>query len=206
MARLFLGLDPTEPLGADDVHLPLIEIVPLSVDWNKIPPMESFDYCLITSRQTVRFVPQIIGCQVVAVGAGTAKSLGQPCLIPKEATQEGMITLLKELGVGDGTRILYPRSALARPLLAETIEEMGAKLWAPPVYTARARSGTTLPALESFEEIVFTSPSVVNSFFDLSPKGWNCEQFSCIGPVTKKCLQSALSQRVITGHLGVKEG
>jgi uroporphyrinogen-III synthase len=108
-----------EELGHDVVHCPLIEIEPVGAG-----PVDAdgYDWVIVTSvngarelRRRLRGRPR----RIAAVGRATAEALGGADLVPRVATQEG---LLEELPRPAG-RVLFAGAEGARTLLAD---ELGA--------------------------------------------------------------------------------
>ena len=182
MPVLYLGLESPDP---SYVHLPLIEIVPH--EWTM--PEGPFSHIVLTSKQAVRlfFEKGDPGGQLVAIGPGTASMCPREPLVACEHTQEGVIELLKGEGLG---RVLYPRSDLARPFLANWLGDRGVVI---DLYTTRSRR-VELPDLEGFEKVVFTSSSCVRAFFEQYDGPYLEGKFEPIGPITKKILLQFKSQ------------
>jgi uroporphyrinogen-III synthase len=106
-----------EEAGHDVVRCPLLRIEPLGdgpVD------VDGYDWLVVTSangarelRRRMRGAPR----RVAAIGPATAAAFGGADLVPRVATQEG---LLAELPRPAG-RVLFAGAEGARPLLAETL-------------------------------------------------------------------------------------
>lgn len=121
MARL-------EALGHEVVHCPLIEIEPLGDD---LVVVDGYDWVIVTSANGARELLRRASGRlprVAAIGPATAAALGGADLVPRVATQEG---LLAELPRPAG-RVLFAGAEGARMLIAD---ELGADF--VPLYRTR---------------------------------------------------------------------
>jgi uroporphyrinogen-III synthase len=106
-------------LGHEVVHVPLVRADPLG---DEPVDVEGYDWVVVTSvtgarelRRRMRGAP----ARVAAIGAATAEALGGADLVPRVATQEG---LLAELPRPAG-RVLFAGAEGARRVL---VDELGA--------------------------------------------------------------------------------
>ncbi|MCF7806511.1 MAG: uroporphyrinogen-III synthase [Simkaniaceae bacterium] len=196
MRVLYLGLDPSHLKEGHDVdHLPLIEIWPLPFSLRF--PLAHYTHFVITSKQAVKIFfqkenPQEVVAQVFAIGPSTAYALstcGISAKIPQQYTQEGLIDLLREERL-EKAHILYPRSQLARPNLFEECLKRGASIEVIDLYTTQAKPGVEIPSLDLYDQVYFTSPSIVNIFFNIYRGPFLGKKFVPIGPVTQKALEN----------------
>lgn len=188
---LYLGLDPErfatqKPL----IHYPLIEIHPRSAA--ELAPyltqMERYTHLLFTSREAVKILAQLVPERLwmrkecIAVGPATAELLPDS-MIAKRHTAEGVIALLKELDLAKA-HLFYPHSALARPLLRDYLRSQSFTSTCCIFYDTHLKK--ELPPLDwtEVEEIVFTSPSVVEAFHLLFGRPPSRCKLTPIGPVT----------------------
>ena len=133
-----------------------------------------------------------IGKQVLAIGEGTAskwKERGIEPIVAPFATQEGMMELLTRI---QPPFVLYPRSAKARPLLHQFLQKTNLQHVTFDLYDTKIRIPQTLFPLDAIDQIVFTSPSVVEAFFLLYKTIPQRIEFLTIGPVTKKALEKKM--------------
>jgi uroporphyrinogen-III synthase len=159
--------------------------------------MEQFTHLLLSSRSCVEHLcrwPKIPWerYQVLAVGQATARASTQvlgcdPAKILSAApeTAEGMCTLLESLNPLE-SQILYPHSALSRPLLREALQARGLKHCERFIYTSEPVEDEELlcDGWTVQDGFVFTSPSTVHAFvrrYGCLPK---LEQCQLIGPIT----------------------
>lgn len=204
---LYTGLDP-ERFGRPVLHCPLIEIAPFNLDSPKIQVLmediSDYTHFIFSSQNGVEIFFDALkyhgydkkileNKQIIAVGRATAERLkhfgvSSP-LIPAEATQEGIIQSLIKQSL-TGAYLCLPQSALARPNLAQFLSGACIRHQLLPLYTIRQKLPKPLPDLDEVDEIVFTSPSTVQSFFEIFRKVSSRMKLKAIGPVTQKALAS----------------
>jgi uroporphyrinogen-III synthase len=192
---LYLGIDPSRyQTEGEVIHCPVIETVPveqLGCDvqsaWARATDV------LFTSPSAVRhwfgLCAETQGKKrSIAVGPGTCAELrvrGWNAVCAPFATQEGVIELLRNCQVGF---LFWPRSALARPVLETYLRDSGISHFLFELYTTRTKREISLPTLDEFNEIVFTSPSTVRAFRELWGSWPPGIQITAIGPITKEAL------------------
>ncbi|MCC6127898.1 MAG: uroporphyrinogen-III synthase [Chlamydiae bacterium] len=196
---LYLGLDPSrwkrdKPL----LHYPVIRIAALAIskpaDWSAIT------HLIFTSRSAAFHWQWIEGKQVLAIGKATTEVLEKKkCspLIAPEATQEGMIELLKTLSLQDAY-LLWPRSTLSRELLSEYLFSLSpiARVQILDLYETHYQRPEPVPSLEDIDEIVFTSPSTVTGFLQIYGSLPSNKKLTPIGPITAAALEGARAIRL----------
>jgi len=206
---LYLGLDPSDyQTGGRLVHLPLIQIIPypLSTLENIFKNFSSFTHVLITSKSTI---PILLGYladlgfslkdwknkRIVVVGRATARVLCQynlfPYLIAQNETSEGIVVELKEIPL-EGAHLFWPHSALSRPVIRKFLAQKEIKLTECHLYDTRSSHPVSLPSLEQFDAIIFTSPSTVNAFIEIFGRLPENKDLISIGPITEQYLKSKL--------------
>lgn len=185
---LYLGTDPSR-FGRAVVHCPLIEIKPLPLIVHNV---EALTHVILTSPNAARILASqmpLQNKQLLAIGVGTQetlKQIGLPChATATPETQEGMIALLENMVLRD-SYLFYPRSSRARPLLADYLKAAGIKHQICDLYETIYLKPEPLPALEEFDEIVFTSPSTVQAFLHLYGSLPKNKKLTCIGPITEQ--------------------
>ncbi len=125
-----------QALGHEVLHCPLIEIEPLGDDPVAV---DGYDWVIVTSANGAReLLRRATGRlpRVAAIGPATAAALGGADLVPRVATQEG---LLDELPRPAG-RVLFAAAEGARSLL---VDELGADF--VPLYRTRELRPAVLP-------------------------------------------------------------
>ena len=206
--------DALDAQGADVVLFPTIAIVdPPDVGAfdRTVQAAASYDWIVFTSANGVqRFfaryaalgldVRRLASVRLAAIGPETAAELGRrmlnPAVLPADYRAEG---LLAALGGEDvrGRRILLPRAAGARAILADELRARGGAVDDVVAYRAVPPADADVGALRAaldagtIDAITFTSSSTVRNFVDflgasdaahLSRNGRPL--VACIGPVT----------------------
>ena len=106
-----------EALGHEVVRCPLIEIEPLGDEAIDVTP---YDWVVLTSINGARELRRRMSgepARVAAIGAATAEAFGRADLVPRVATQEG---ILAELPRPSG-RVLFAGAEGARRLLIDAL-------------------------------------------------------------------------------------
>lgn len=203
---LYLGLSPKH-FGKEVVHLPLIEIVPRPFDRLDITcafaDIPEYTHIIFTSKSGVEIFfsclkekgyseKDLEGKEIVAVGKVTAKHVedhgAKVSKVADVETQEGVIHLLALEDLGKAY-VLLPQSSKARCALVQALIHRGVRHQRCDLYDTRPKIPAVKPELESFDEIIFTSPSTVEAFkkvFGKAPKG---KKLIAIGPVTRSVLK-----------------
>jgi uroporphyrinogen-III synthase len=169
--------------GATPVAAPAIQILPPDDDTplrEAVADLARYDWLVCTSANAVRAIGELreqlqlpwpTTLRVAAVGAATARACSELGLTPSfQPTAAVADALGRELPVQDGTRVLWPRSAIAALDLAESLRARGAHVDAPIAYRTVASVGLLgiADALRDrrVDAITFTSPSTVRHFLD----------------------------------------
>ena len=198
--------DRLRALGAEPVVFPVIAIVPPEPGGpldQAIARLASYDWIIFTSVNGVKHfwarlearggdqpvTPPLGPAKIAAIGPATADALrqrGAPVhLMPGEYRAEA---ILDEIDNVDGRRILLPRADIARPVLADGLSAMGARVEEVAAY--RTVQGTPAPAAfdalcAGVDVLTFTSSSTVRNFTALtSGLDYGDPLIVCIGPIT----------------------
>lgn len=199
-------------LGAEVYHYPCIDIVPpLTVEpldqGLRAAAAGEFEWLVLTSVNTIEMLasrlaalqmrsPALARLKVATVGSVTEQAahdqLGVTVhVVPDEYTGEQLAAAMQ---VKQGSRVLFPQSALAKPTLAAALRAAGADVTVVEAYrNVMARGGDPVPVLlweGKIDAITFTSESTVRFF----AKRLNAERgtlamlddvvVACIGPTT----------------------
>lgn len=210
MKTLYLGLNLPEE-GGHYIHYPMIRIVPRPHDDEEIAAMAAkwatFTHLLFTSRTAVSLLKKACShyrldysCKKgIAVGEKTAGEMERCGFsvddIAAKEQAEGIVEILHHKK-WDDTNILYPHSALARPLIANYLKERGIEYHAAALYDTIPHFPNDLPNFDEIDAILFTSPSTVDAFiarFVTFPQGVTLQS---IGPITRKKLNEC-QKRVV---------
>ncbi len=197
--------------GADCLECPTIKIEP-PADWQAldqaINSLESYDWLVFTSVNGVRFffrrlfemgkdVRALHHVRTACIGPVTAERLadfGLSCdILPETFRAESVVAAFKNQDV-NAKKILLPRAREARPILPETLTEMGAQVDEITVYRTQIAQDNVATLLEglasrNIDWITFTSSSTVKNFKKLIPESDFSKllenvKIACIGPIT----------------------
>jgi hydroxymethylbilane synthase len=183
--KISFGL--SRPSSIDVIHLPLIDTLPVTPSFEGL---EEASHIIFTSKTAVSLfssykkkLPKV----VMAIGEATGKevfsSFGITPLIAKEATQEGVISLLETLNI---EQLFWPRSEGARGVITDWAEKRGVSLFAPVWYKTVTREKIPSISLKNVEELFFTSPSTVEAYLFHFGTFDGTKTVRSIGPVTEK--------------------
>ncbi len=144
------------------IHTPMIEIVPVGYE---VPPTDSFDYLLFTSRHAVRHWKGDFQGHIVSIGDTTTRELrlvgvetvGQP----EQDDSYGVIEYFSRLPRG---RVLIPRSDLALSIIPDGLRALGFQVTALTVYNTVYPHHVACVNLTNIQRVVFTSPSTIDNF------------------------------------------
>ena len=202
---LYLGTDSTHFKGEGEIiHYPVIQIVPRSPFSQEIKQayakLDEFTHLIFTSKNAVQvFFSHLNALQmdpnkikqksIIAVGDVTALLLNQKGIsvdqIADPPTQEGIIECIKDL---KKPYIFLPKSSISREVLQQFFIEKHLRYETIDLYDTISLKQEPVPDLQSFDQIVFTSPSTVKGFLEIYktiPKEIEC---IAIGPITEKAL------------------
>ncbi|MFZ5799943.1 MAG: bifunctional uroporphyrinogen-III C-methyltransferase/uroporphyrinogen-III synthase, partial [Candidatus Omnitrophota bacterium] len=209
---LFTGLSQKRSfLKGNYFHLPLVKIVPLDnyrrFD-NYLLYIRQFDWLVFASRYGVEYFFKRLnyvgldsrflrGMKIAAVGASTARRLRDYGIIadlaPKEESSAGLLKVFAKMDM-KYKKIFLPRSNLADKGLTEGFKNLGCQVTSVVAYKNVMPAHLPDINLESFNEIMFTSPSTVRNFLKQYGRPPKAVKISCIGAVTR---QQALKLRLL---------
>jgi uroporphyrinogen III methyltransferase/synthase len=218
LAQAHTLVEPLEALGAEVLAFPVLETVdpedfaPLDA---AIADLASYDWVVLTSTNGVdRFLKRfravkgsrdaILGAKFAAVGSATAEKLAKhglpPALVPQDFRAEGLVEAFREMGAGEGCKVLIPRAEEAREVLPDELRAMGCQVDVVYVYRTRLADPNpeTLERLRagSVDVVTFTSGAIARGFvLALDVAGLDAEQVfsrlivASIGPVTSDAIR-----------------
>jgi hydroxymethylbilane synthase len=206
-SALYLGLNPPQDdLTTKFLPFPIIKIVPRSFESSTIKEvflnLAKATHVIFTSQSTVSIffdalniygipISVLNGKKTIAIGEKTATCLAQKGvmadLTPKIDTTEGIICDLDKLDLHH-PRFFWPHSSLSRPLLKEYFNLKQFAFDEAILYDTIPSLPGTLPSLDDFEQIIFTSPSTVDAFLKFFGSFPQDKTLKAIGPVTAKYL------------------
>lgn len=188
MRILYLGTDPSRYIHTGElIHYPVIQTKRCAT---LDPQVFQCTHLLFTSPNAVRHFFELASPMqaiYLAIGSSTASSLhklGIQPLIAPFSTQEGMIALLDTLDLQNAF-LGWPRSSRARTVLAKYLSRRGISYFDFDLYETMFQKPEPVPDLLSFDEIVFTSPSTVDAFFEIfGTIPWE-KKIVSLGPITE---------------------
>ncbi|MDQ3851403.1 MAG: uroporphyrinogen-III synthase [Thermoproteota archaeon] len=216
-AKEFLQL--VRKQGGRTIALPTIEIVPQGPEvadefLDKLRKKKHY-YCVFMSQQAVnilfdlapdKMAPVLKSTTVIAIGPKTKQSLEEHGikvgLVLEKFSSSGLVDLMSRIEPA-GKKIIIPRSGAANDFATEALIRLGMDVDEILLYTVR--TSAVEPIWEEFcdlllqkrvDAVIFTSPSNVNSFFEIMYKMSkdelqldNLTKLVSIGPLTSKALR-----------------
>lgn len=201
-------LDALRELGADAYELPTIRIAPPSEKRafvEALAEVRGYDWIVFTSPNGVEAffnafytayedARDLGGAHIAVIGSGTERKVREYRfgidLMPGEFVAESLLEEFKKLDI-EHLRILLPRAAGARELLAIELENLGAIVDDVAVYETVPETEDVAGGIRRFREegadmISFTSGSTAANFMKLGlpmPEGIKT---ASIGPITSR--------------------
>ena len=205
-----LFAEKLEALGAEIIEFPVIKIVPpadyAALD-RSLGQLEEYSWIIFTSengvkhffnrlRETGRDIRDLKGAEVCAIGPKTREALEerglQVAYVPSEYRAEAVVEQLQSK-ISTGERVLLPRADLARKVLPESLEALGAVVDNVEAYRTVRGEGNTALLKELLGEkeidlITFTSSSTVHNLItmlgDHAADLLSGVSLAAIGPIT----------------------
>jgi uroporphyrinogen-III synthase len=202
-------------LGARVVEAPTIAFEPpddADAPRRAVAGLGGYDWIVFSSGTGVEFFQRRMqeagremppaNLRVAAVGRATARHLEQAGIavqiVASPSHAEGLAECMREL-LRAGDRVLWVRPEVARPVLRERLEALGARVDGVVFYRTVAAPGAADVARslheQSFDAIVFTSPSTFQRLADADVEGRErCLEslrrsaIVAIGPITAAAL------------------
>lgn len=215
-----------EELGGEAIEFPTIKIEkPETYDEmdKAFGQIEKYDWIIFTSVNGVEAffdrmrkldfdVRLLHGAKLCAIGPATAKALDDMGFnieyVPAEYRAEAIVEGLKDK-IRPGDSILLPRADIAREVLVEELEKLGACVDNIHVYRTVVPEQDRDKLLEILREnkvdaITFTSSSTVKNFIQIlgeENKGWlENIALAVIGPITEETLEQQGLRAAIRAH------
>lgn len=175
---------------------------------------DSYNWILFTSAHAVKYFAQYYfnkrralpnKAQIGAVGPSTAKALTKlklkVSLVPAKHTVEHLVRSLPNI---TGTRILFPRSALAPQDAIKTLRARGARVRVVSLYTTHvpqiALKQINALMQGKFSALSFRSPSAIHGLLTQCNQSQCAALFQlrayCIGPTTARVAREAGFRKV----------
>ncbi len=209
---LYLGTDPSlyAKSTAHLEHHPVIKIEKRDFSCfqiqHQIRDFKNYTHIIFTSKNTVIVLKEaleffgydvsaISSKVILSIGDATSKALTQigvnTYLQPEIATQEGMMDLLDRIDCEEGY-FFYPRSSRARATLSYYMRVRKLRHQVCDLYDTKLNEEFNIGSLDSFSEIVFTSPSTVVAFYRRYASIPSSIKISAIGPITQAALDEEI--------------
>ena len=197
---LYLGLDPSRfQHDGELIHIPVIKIVSRPFDTLKeaFGKLAECTHVLFTSRSAVALYKEYglkIGADLknkiyISSGSATSQKMAengfQATHCADEETAEGIIALIERLK--GNFHLFFPRSAQGRSLIVDYLKEKNIDFTCVDLYDT-VPNAVTLPEIESFDEIIFTSPSHRLCLSRTCQKASSIKKCRAIGPITEQAL------------------
>lgn len=219
-----------EEKGAEVISFPTSEIVslgkkdelkkmfssPSEWDWCIFSSVNGVDLFLTFLREVGKSPVESGSFKIAAIGPKTEKALKNGgfavSLVPKDYTQEGLVTSFCEEGIDlRGKKVLLFHAEGARNYLALHLKKRGAFVRVVSLYTSKKTDLSARPILELLKKggldiVTFTSASCVDHFFKFFPRTspkvlMDGTQVASIGPVTsRQCRAYGLRVSVEAKH------
>ncbi len=207
---LYLGTDPSHYKERKSlIHYPIIKLIPRDIPPDIFEEIPRYTHCIFTSKNTVSILKDAFvqkglsfdllqNKSIIALGQITAAQVRkeglQVAAIAEEETQEGVMSLLQQMSLGQAY-IFLPHSSLSRKNLENFLKENHIQHRVCDLYDTVVQKLEPVPNFDEIEEIVFTSPSTVRAFFDIFGIPPSGKKLSCIGSVTQEILNRMIDQK-----------
>lgn len=205
---LYLGTDPNHyATSAEVMHCPIIKMVPRDFTsfaiQHQLQDVSQYTHVVVTSKNAVQILMDALYFYSISlaslqekiwvcIGSSTEQTLRDfgitESIVAGEETQDGVIKVLDVLDL-NRAYLFYPRSAQARPTLACYLKVRQLRHQICDLYDTVTCRPAIAPILSNFNEVVFTSPSTVNAFFELFSVVPPHLILTPIGPITKQALE-----------------
>lgn len=165
------------------IHHPLIEIKPCKnyLEFDKyLLQLTDYNYLIFTSVYAVEYFferwlklgfdsRKLSAIKVVSIGRTTSEKLKNfgivPDLQPEDESSEGIISLFQDKKISK-SKIIIPRSNTALAILPEGLKDLGHQVQTAVAYVNDKPENFSKIDIQSFDEIIFTSPSGVKNFIE----------------------------------------
>ena len=208
---LYTGIDPAGYAGGKNFfHLPYVSLHYRSLsemDGKEIfEKIYGYTHLLFSTKFSVKSffyfmrkwgVPKqyLEPVFVLALGNSTKVALEEEGIainyIGSDETEEGMVRMLESIDL-EGAKLLIPQSGMHRPKLVHFLVEKEISYQEVVLYDLQKERPETKVKLESFDEIVFSTPVAVDAFFEVHDDIPPSVHVHCMGLSTRKKLRERL--------------
>lgn len=204
----YLGIDPPPPVFQDRrlLHRPIIAIAPRDFDDPEVlQPFRDYllySHFIFTSKNAVRLFFKalkhynylaifLIYKTIIAVGEATNNVLKdhgfKAHIVAQEETAEGVVEALKDL-TKPTNYFFWPHAKNARTVISDFLKAQNFKFRECILYDTIPSPSFKMHDLNYFDEIIFTSPKTVDTFFQHTPELPKDKILTGIGPITDSYL------------------
>lgn len=180
-------------LGAEVVHVPLIEIVDVPELAAALARLDQFDWLVVTSRHGAARVAAAAAAhpdlRTAAVGTRTASVLSAATgvavtVVPRRQTASGLVAAMPE-PEPDARRVLVAQADRAAPVLVDGLRGRGYDVTTVVAYVTRLRTPTETErrSLQDADAVAFASGSAAEAWVD-AVGTWTPPHVVAIGPTT----------------------
>ena len=203
---LYLGLRcPKNTKSHYYTHYPVIQIQKSSIEAIRefCNQITQATHLILTSKTSVSILNELqchlsLKTHIIAVGKSTASAIQQiyanPIHIAQTETAEGVVQILEQLLANvDNPIVFWPKSAQARPIISNFLKTKNISLHSCDFYNVLPYNPQKSIQLSQFDQIFFTSPSTVRSFFAIHHHIPEHIELLGIGPITSQALEQRLA-------------
>lgn len=204
-----------EKLGGSAVLAPTLDLKPVNTESLKqlVERKDELDWIIFTSPTTIvslnKFYPDFLktlDCKLAVIGNKTGKLAEKNGLtvdlVPEDFTAEGLIAEFEKQKITNQV-IGIPRTASARPVLPESLKNLGNEVILAEAYKSlfpmddkAVKELISKIENREIDAITFTSPLTVENFFEIVEDEENIAELLsenlltvCIGPITARVLE-----------------
>lgn len=184
-------------LGAEVVHVPLIEVVDAVGDElsGALGALDDVDWVIVTSQHGAARVADAVAAHprlhTAAVGTRTAETLTEGtgravAVVPEQQTAAALVAAMPDPAPG-ARRVLAALADRAEPTLVDGLRDRGYDVRAVVAYVTRLRapSLSERSLLADVDAVTFASGSAARAWFDAIGT-WTPPQVIVIGPSTAR--------------------
>ena len=217
-SALYLGIDPTHfKTDKPVIHMPLLKILRRPIDSKELQKIfdhvPHYTHVVFTSKSAVRIffsyfkahghkVCEFKDKHVIAIGHITAYYLKEagvsPGYIAADETEEGLVRVLASLELKDAY-VLLPKSSLPKTQLIHFLVEHEVRHQVCVLYDACEKIPKEPIDLDIIDEVIFTNPLTVDTFFSLYPEIPSSIKLHPLGNVAREALRAKLKDDAIVG-------
>ena len=214
-SALYLGIDPTHfKTDKQIIHMPLLRILQRPMDSKELQRIfghiPQYTHVVFTSKSAVKFffsyfrdhghkIEELNDKHILAIGHVTAHYLKEegiaPGYIAADETEEGLVRVLAQLELKNAY-VLLPKSSLPKSHLIHFLVEHEVRYQACVLYDACEEIPKEPIDLDYIDEVIFTNPLTVDTFFSIYPEIPSSIKLHPLGNITREALRTKLKEVV----------